>query len=243
MCFSAEVSFVTAAALIPIGGVCLQLARRRLPEFTRFAAVPLAFGLQQFAEGIVWTGLNGGDRQLVQIGTGIYLTFALGFWPLWTAFAALGTESPGWRRALLLGWLLAALSWSAWALIPLFTDVPEQLTAAVCQRSLQYHYTDCLLLVPGLSRRGGELVYLICLIGPLLTMSRWRTMAVPTALIVCSLIMSSWFYSHVFTSVWCFFAAVISAYALYFFLKLPYRDNSRLLSEPADHPFGGDAHA
>lgn len=243
MCFSAEVSFVTAAALIPIGGVCLQLARRRLPEFARFAVAPLAFGLQQFAEGIVWTGLNRGDQQLVQIGTGIYLTFALGFWPLWTAVAALGTEPPGWRRRLLYSWLFASLVWAAWSVIPLFADAPAQLIAAVCQRSLQYHYSDCHLYVPGLSRRGGQLVYLICLIGPLLTMSRWRTMALPTALIVGSLLISSWFYSHVFTSVWCFFAAVISAYELYFFVKLPHRGNSQSLPEPVEHPHGGDAHA
>src|SRR5262249_52495325 len=103
MCFSAEVSFGSAATLIAAGAWCLRTAYRRAPWFWPLAIVPCLFGVQQASEGLVWMGLHRRADGLVQVAAGVYLFFALAFWPTWFSVAASAMESkPGRRRFLAL---------------------------------------------------------------------------------------------------------------------------------------------
>jgi len=52
MCFSASVSFAAGLALITCGIAALKYAQER--RLQMIAAIPLLFGLQQCAEGMVW---------------------------------------------------------------------------------------------------------------------------------------------------------------------------------------------
>ena len=54
MCFSAEVSFVAAASLVPAGGLAVRKAWQTDRSYVPFAILPVLFGLQQLAEGMVW---------------------------------------------------------------------------------------------------------------------------------------------------------------------------------------------
>ena len=82
MCFSAAASFTLSGVLGVTGAA--SLARSNAPDMRLFAAIPLLFGLQQFAEGIVWSTM--GASTLVPLHESAIVSFlalALVIWPLW----------------------------------------------------------------------------------------------------------------------------------------------------------------
>lgn len=84
MCFSATASFLTAAALLPIGLETLRLARQRSPRLLPLAATPLLFAAQQAVEGWLWLGQRGMAPVAVVMPAAItYLGFAFALWPVW----------------------------------------------------------------------------------------------------------------------------------------------------------------
>src|SRR5687767_12886897 len=90
MCFSAEASFGLSAALVPAGAFCLATAHRTQNRpYLPVAIVPLAFGIQQFCEGLVWVGLGQGNDGLVDASAFAYLFFALLLWPVWMPLSVL----------------------------------------------------------------------------------------------------------------------------------------------------------
>ena len=85
MCFSANVSFGTAAVLTVTGIVAISKARTR-PQRT-LAAIPLIFAVQQFSEGINWLALKDADLANVQpLFTYLFLLSAWVLWPVWIPF-------------------------------------------------------------------------------------------------------------------------------------------------------------
>ena len=80
MCFSASASFTAATLLLALGTVALRVARR--PAERAHWAIPLLFGVQQIAEGMVW--LSGGLRRralsalaAAGLSVGAYLLYSL----------------------------------------------------------------------------------------------------------------------------------------------------------------------
>ncbi len=217
MCFSAEASFGAAALLLPMGGWCVYRAATRMPAWTGFALLPIGFGLQQFSEGLVWLGLERGWDQLVTPAATIYLFFALAFWPIWIPVSAIMAERSARRRRWLGIWLGLGMIWLVLFYGRLLLLMPDSLTACICGNSIQYAYADLNVFVPGGFRWSGTLLYILCTGAPLLTMSRWRQFLVPWAGGAMAVILAALFYSATFTSVWCFFAALVSSYCVYFF--------------------------
>jgi hypothetical protein len=81
MCFSAEASFAGGAIISAIGIFTVRKIHK--PSQILFASIPLFFGLQQFAEGLLWFTLRSpGDLELQKISTYIFLLMALVFWPV-----------------------------------------------------------------------------------------------------------------------------------------------------------------
>src|SRR5262245_6539835 len=108
MCFSAEASFGVSAVLLPVGAYCVTRAIRLDRRFLLLGLTPIAFGVQQAAEGFVWLGLDHGHSHLVSPAAVVFLFFALAFWPFWIPFSLLLPESRRWAKMILLG--LAVLS-------------------------------------------------------------------------------------------------------------------------------------
>src|ERR1700731_1781634 len=77
MCFSPWGDLVGGAAVVGIGvDACLHLKGRF--EFGAIAALPIALGLHQMDESLVWWWLQGHVSHTVgQVATWIYLIFAL----------------------------------------------------------------------------------------------------------------------------------------------------------------------
>lgn len=207
MCFSPEVSFGAAAALIPTGVYCLRVAARRCPRLWPMALVPCVFGVQQAVEGIVWIGLRTGDHPLTTVAARVYLFFALAFWPIWFSLAAAMVEKPGPRRVFLSVWAALSAGWLV-VYLPALTGSDGR-TAHVCHSSVRYHYPDSVLSAVGEWTVRG--VYLLTAAGPLVISSARRVLAVPVTLGVSSAGVASVVYDHAYTSVWCLFSAALSA--------------------------------
>lgn len=202
MCFSAGASFAGGVIISSIGIATVRKARKSSQIV--FASIPLVFGLQQFAEGLLWLTLPDPDPQfyyLRNIGTYIFIITAQVIWPLMIPFSVLLMEKDARRRKILIYLLIFGATVSAYyAICQLFLHVNARIEG--------YHVlykTD----FPESLSNPVFIVYLIATIGPLFvsTLKKMRIMAV---LMMLSCLLTILFCKEYLTSVWCFFAALIS---------------------------------
>jgi hypothetical protein len=217
MCFSATASFAAGAILIPAGAVALAQAWRGDRRYLLLAAFPALFGVQQMFEGWLWLSLAqgaGGDFRLPAMG---FLFFAYLFWLVATPLAALLVEATRWRRRAFLAMAAFGMAYGLSLYAPLLIT-PEWLELGVVRGSVVYVtrliYGDA-VPVPLL-----RLTYATVICLPLLASSvpAVRTFGV---LVTLSVVVSFWFAAYAFTSVWCYLAAVVSAYVVLMMFRLP----------------------
>jgi hypothetical protein len=211
MCFSATASFAATAGLVPLGAVAVGLCGRRgRNELLPLAELPLFFAAQQAIEGLVWLGLAGDAPAVAapRLAALAYLFFAFAFWPGWIPFLALHLwRGPaGWRRRILLilqalGLLPAVLLW-----LPLALQ-PDRVEPVLLQGSIDYGTT---LLLSGGPLVYGRYLYAAVIGLPLLLLPSVRLRGFGIALLASG-VAADWYYRATFTSVWCYFSAVLSA--------------------------------
>lgn len=215
MCFSATASFTLSSVLLPIGGWCIQKVCKSDRHFLPLAAFPVAFGIQQAIEGWVWLAIEANDSDFIhQAATGFVL-FSHGFWLVWPAFmVSMLEERPRLRRV----WQALALvgvCYAAYLLVPLIFH-PDWLMVDVHNQSL--HYSLKVLLSGPILKYFGQMLYVSLILTPLL-------LAKPSVvqglgwLVLGSLVVTSYWFSYGFVSIWCYFAAVTSLYIGYRFYQ------------------------
>jgi hypothetical protein len=224
MCFSAEASFGVGAVLFPAGGYCAACAVARAPRLLPLALVPIAFGIQQCCEGMVWIGLQHGEPALVQKWSVLFLFFAVVFWPLWIALSLLIAETRRRQRMLLM--FLTALSgvW-IWLYYPVASDPQQWLSTDVAHHSIRYSVGELpgFQLLPRVVWRFG---YVLAICVPLIlgrVGSGGRGNLTAAALVGALFVASYVLFWYAFLSVWCFFAAVVSGLLCIAFHRLPAR--------------------
>jgi hypothetical protein len=200
MCFSAGASFA-GGALITAAGVA-TVRKVREPSNMLFASIPLFFGLQQFAEGVVWLTLrSGGNNRLQDVAAYIFLVIALVIWPVMIPLSVRFMESLKKRKKILIIFLLAGALVSAYyAYHLLFYNVAPR----IASHHIQYKGN-----APRSLRLPAFILYLTATITPLFISSVRKTY-IMGILIALSCLASGIFYKEYHTSVWCFFAALIS---------------------------------
>jgi len=207
MCFSAEASFASGVVLSTIGVASLKTVGR--PEQRLFAFIPLLFALQQFSEGVVWATLkSGGYERLQNAAAHLFLVAALVVWPVVVPLAIRYMEETRKRKIVLSGLLTAGIAVS---LFYAFCLVYYQVTPRINSFHIQYVDNFPVQLV-----QVAFLFYVASCVAPLFV-SSVRHMWLFGVLIAASAAVSSLFYSQYLTSVWCFFAALISG-SVYFIL-------------------------
>ena len=205
MCFSATGSFAIAGILTAVGGA--SIARNRSKPHRMFAAIPLIFAAQQAAEGTVWLTIDGGHTTLHRLAVGLFLGVALVVWPTWLPFALrLVEQNPTRRRALgALAWVGGAVAAYACVFLARFPPV-----AQVAGHSIRYDYA-------GSGDTRSHLFYLLAYAAPTVlpffvsTVSLARTIGM---MLVVSMVASAAVQRDALTSVWCFFAAILSGLIL-----------------------------
>lgn len=197
ICFSANASILAGIALFGIGIVTVHRADKlaQLP----YAAIPLAFGTQQLVEGYLWKILPTQSQATDTVAT-IYLLFSHVLWPILVPLAVLLIEPLETRRKLL---LLPTAAGAVAGIFFLFTLLTEPVSAVIEGKHIVYH----------LPHRHDAFILTLYIIGTCLTplLSSYRTVRLLGIAIIIALIATSIAYVHWFASVWCFFAALMSA--------------------------------
>jgi hypothetical protein len=198
MCFSATASFTAAAVLGTIGVATLRHVRE--PRTLLFASVPMLFAFHQFSEGMVWLGLDG---QIGKIGLDhvafLFTLYAQGILPFLMPLAVALMEPPGWRRAVILGLTgigLFVCLWDATGLI----FYPSRVY--IDHHSIAYRN-------PLTASLAVSLLFILATCGALI-LSSYRVVRAYGVLNVLGLSVVELVRAHVFASVWCFYAAVLS---------------------------------
>lgn len=210
MCFSANVSFTTAAVLIPVGAYCLTTSRNTGAGWMAFAVYPMFFGLQQFMEGIVWRGIDMGNLGLIEVSARGFAFFSHFFWLFWVPFSVWLLETDTTRKKFLLFLTAFGFCYGLSIFIPLLRE--GWLSVEVANNSLDYRAT---MIYDGVvDRTIIRIVYALQVVTAFMvsTNPRIRHFGV---LILLSVIAAFIFYKYAFVSVWCFFAALLSLYMLY----------------------------
>lgn len=240
MCYSAEVSFASASTLIPMGVYCLRAAAVKAPRYWPLAAIPLFFGIQQVAEGLVWTGVARADRPMVAVAAQFYLFFAMAFWPTWFSLSAFLIETRSALRRCLAAWTVLSTGWFFIYYLPMALGaIPVEVL--VVRHSIRYEHPWDAAALSVTARTGLRLLYLFTAAVPLLLTSERRKLYLPVALGTASAVVAAWSFDYAFTSVWCLLAAVCSTYTTYRFAVLPKAKDQGILGQvggddPADRP-------
>jgi hypothetical protein len=207
MCFSATASFSAGAFLFGLGALTLKSARR--PRELAFAAIPLLFAIQQLSEGVIWLTFRYEVPLLNTVMTHVYSFFSHVLWPVYVPVAVLLIESPGWRRPFV--FVAAGVAVGAYLLYFL---VALPIVSRPVGQHIEY-------LSPHFFAAAAITLYLMSTtFSPLL--STHRTVTVFGVLALVSFAAAYYFYATWFISVWCFFAALMSAVVyLHFVLRGP----------------------
>jgi hypothetical protein len=207
MCFSATASFSAALVLGSIGALSLrEVWLRRSYRAIPFAMIPMLFGIQQAAEGVIWLLLTPGGHAWIPAATSIFIMFAYILWPIWTAFSVALLEQQLVRRNFLYCVMSFGFVWSSLCgyYATQYGVVATQLQKHICYSSPHF---DAHSWVWGIT-------YLFVLAAPFFISSIpgfawWGT------LLIASCVFTVVFWAVAFTSVWCFFSALLSVILLH----------------------------
>lgn len=199
MCFSAEANFLAAGAIGLIGAATLRKVTA-VPAIL-LAATPLLFALHQFTEGFVWLGLDGRIRPEAK-GHFVFLfvLYAQGILPLLMPLAVYLIEPPGFRRRLIGGLTAAGAALCAYTL---FGVIAYPTSARVAHHSIIYENAATSMIYVAV-------VYVIATCGALV-LSTYRVIRWFGLLNLAGVVATLIIRGYAFTSVWCLYAAIVSA--------------------------------
>jgi hypothetical protein len=214
MCFSALASFGLGSTLIPISLYCTIKSYKHNKKFLLLALIPLFFAIQQFIEGMVWLQLHDQATNLAHLYGYGYLFFAFAFWPAYIPFCVYFIEKDVVRKKMIRVFLFVGPLLGAFLYGRLLFGFTEFKVAMVNHAILYDVYQS------NLSMWINSIAYALVVILPLLLSSLFK-IKIYGALSLASLMLAYFFYFYQFSSVWCFFAAVLSIYIVFIIKKLP----------------------
>ncbi|UOF02461.1 DUF6629 family protein [Bdellovibrio reynosensis] len=204
MCFSATVSYGAATVLVATGTI--TTLKNKLKEQRMIAAIPFLFGIQQAAEGIVWQTLRTDSAAFLgHIGSVLFVTVALVIWPSWLPWSLYQIEQNEKRKRILkaigiMGLIVSCLA--AWVLSA------SEVHAYQTGHSLGYTFHNVRRFWPASL---DFLLYDIPTLVPFFV-SSLRTVKIAGVLVFLGMMVAAIVNREASTSIWCFFAALISFY-------------------------------
>ncbi len=203
MCFSATASFTASAVLSAAGVASIKKAPRKRDQF--IAAIPLLFGIQQFFEGMIWMFPDHPSYSMFFVVG--FLFFAAVVWPFYIPLAVWSHEpDPERKKSLRVLVVVGAIG----ALYMFTLGILQPVTLSFYDQSVHYSIPDPIGV-------WGILMYIMVIICSFLLSTKpflhWFGL---------SILFAAWFswtiYNVTFTSVWCFFSALLSL-AIYFYIQ------------------------
>ena len=213
MCFSAEASFAASGVLAASSVAISRIPKER--SSVPLSLFPAIFATHQFIEGILWLNHDGvlpDTYKTAAVYAYAFIAYVL--WPIYVPLAAYLIETRRRRRLIIL--VCQAIGLGV-GLMLLLNNVgaPLDVSADCCSLSYQVNAPD-LLIVP----------YLIAVSIPFLESSQRSLVLFGVALMISCAAAAVLASAATFPSVWCFFAAILSA-ALYVHYRVAARTTTR----------------
>ncbi len=217
MCFSATASFIAGITLSAVGiATCKKVkSKTELP----FAMIPLLFGIQQLIEGIIWLTFRYDAPFLQQVMTYLYTVFSHSLWPIYVPFAIGVMETVRWRRKMIFGFQVVGIMLGLYLLYYIVTG---PVVAEVTRGHITYvspHFYQIPVMILYITA-----ACISCFI------SSHVYVKIFGGLLLVSFITAYLIHIQTLISVWCFFAAILSA-VIYLHLR---PENTKGL-QPAGH--------
>jgi hypothetical protein len=202
MCFSAQASFIASGILLFIGILTSFKVKNKFQ--IPVALIPYFFSFQQFAEGFLWVILtNQIFLEFKSLATYTFLFFAFVFWPLWMPFALINVEKKSQRRKLLLASFAFGLLVSGYNLYNLFFYGSNA--------HIESHHICYNINISTIPAHLDLILYWFAAVVPFF-ISSVRYMRLIGISVTLALIFTYIAYLKYFTSVWCFFGAILSIF-------------------------------
>ncbi|MFT6921753.1 MAG: hypothetical protein ACJA1C_000750 [Crocinitomicaceae bacterium] len=200
MCFSATASFGAGVVLTVIGIASIKKAPQK--SQIMFASIPLVFGVQQIAEGVLWVTLPNPDLLSThKIATVTFLLFAQVIWPIWVPISVLLLEKRNARKT------IQRILVGAGILVGVYLGYC--LTTFNVETKIVGYHISYRQDYPVSLKYFVILLYASSTIAPLF-LSNIKRMWILGLSIAISYIIAVLLYEHYVLSVWCFFASIMS---------------------------------
>ena len=206
MCFSATASFIASGGLAAISVASIVSAKKKEKIL---AIIPLLFAIQQAFEGFQWLQIDRGEASLVAAYG--FLLFAFIIWPIYVPSSIYYLDKN--RRWLLRWFIFIGVAVASYFIGLLLT---EKLSITEYKNCIRYDLPIPFNNVVNVSYLLITL-YLVAIFGPLFS-SRYKVLNIYGYIILMFAIIAWFFFVAAFTSVWCFFAAIISV-MFFFYIK------------------------
>lgn len=205
MCFSATASFTAAGFLYVVGITALRISKFK--SHYMLACIPLLFAMQQTAEGIVWlTHINPEHQFLYYLFTHVFLLFAFLVWPIWVPMSLFVSEKIKHKQNLLKMVLILGV---LFAIFNAYEISSYQGGTSFIANHIDYGSG----FTSGISFNLYLFIYACTTVLPCFIAS-FKWCKIFGVVLLISLIFTYVFIVEAFTSVWCFFAAILSVFIL-----------------------------
>jgi len=212
MCLSQSVSFAASGLLLVGGAYACRRAWTTNRKYLPVAMMPVFAGLQQFAEGFVWSGVNSGDAALTLVSALVFIFFTWFMWPFWIPLSVYILEPPESRRKhLFLAFSLIGLSFGLILYVPHLLN-PDWISVAVNRGSLAYEGT--MLLDFMMPRLATNTLYLTLIIVPPL-LSRYLHVRFFGLSLIAVVVVDMLFLRYAYISFFCLLAGVATLHLIY----------------------------
>ncbi len=200
MCFSAGASFAGGVVLTAIGVMTVRINND--PSRRMFAAIPLIFGVQQISEGFVWVALqSSGNDLMLSLASYLFLFTAVVVWPFYLPLSVMLMEKGKSLRRVLIPFLVVGI------LVSLYYGV--RILVNDVEPRISSHHIKYSGNFPPQWAQIAFAAYATATLIPLF-ISSVRKMWLLGLLMATSCLITGIFFKEYLTSVWCFFAALIS---------------------------------
>ncbi len=213
MCFSASASFIASALLISSGiyGVSSVIQTHHY-AYLPIGSIPILFGIQQGWEGMIWLSFNDNIPQVTRTYALGFLFFSHFLWLFWMTLSALTLETRPIIQKVLAGLMVMGILYGIFLYFPLLF-YPDWLSVQVFKGSIRYQIQ--VLSTGIISPYLGIFLYIcVSLIG--LFLSSKKELNYLGGMLLGAFILTEVLLDYAFISVWCFLAATISFYLIYF---------------------------
>jgi hypothetical protein len=205
MCFSATASFTAGVSLSVLGVATLKMAERKAE--IPFAMIPLLFGVQQIIEGMLWLSFRF-DAPLLNVAmTYAFTLFSHVLWPVFVPFSIGLVETVAWRKKVILAFQFIGIAVGLYLLywvvkFPVTSEVDEHIVYV----SPHFYKVPVMVLYLAATCVGSFF-------------SSHKIINIFGVLALLLFMVAYWIHTVAFFSIWCFFAAILSA-VIYLHFKL-----------------------